>query len=217
MMGNECVILLHGLARSDASMKKMEKYCIKNGYTVFNIGYPSTEKPINELTTLIASNLKTLNAAAFEKMHFITHSMGGIITRNYVSRFRPSNLGNVVMLSPPNKGSELVDKLKGWKLFRMINGPAGQELGTGKTDIPSLLGKSEFSLGVITGTKSYNPLYSYLIPGDDDGKVSVESAKGAGYKDFLSVPCSHTFIMNNKKVIKETLFFIKNGRFTHIE
>ncbi|MBU3916540.1 alpha/beta hydrolase, partial [bacterium] len=121
--------------------------------------------------------------------------------------------GRVVMLSPPNQGSEVIDKLGSAPGFFWFNGPAGQQLGTGMDSIPLKLGKVDFKLGVITGNKSINLILSLLIPGDDDGKVSIENAKVAGMSDFLVLPHSHPFIMNSDDVIHQTKYFLKYGSF----
>jgi len=119
----------------------------------------------------------------------------------------------VVMLSPPNQGSEVVDKLGGWCLFKAINGPAGAQLGTAATQIPRSLGRARFELGVITGSRSINLILSTLIPGEDDGKVSIENAKLEGMSDFVVVPTSHPFIMKNRAASAQVLFFLEHGSF----
>ena len=123
------------------------------------------------------------------------------------------NLGRVVMLSPPNQGSEVVDKLKDFPLFKWLNGPAGQQLGTDKDSLPNSIGPPDYEVGIITGDRSINPILSLLIPGEDDGKVSVKNAKLKGMKDFLVVHKSHPFIMNDENVLKQVTFFIENGVF----
>jgi hypothetical protein len=117
------------------------------------------------------------------------------------------------MLSPPNRGSEAVDKFKGTKIFQWLNGPAGQQLGTDDTSLPKKLAPPRYEVGIITGDWSINPILSLLIPGKDDGKVSVESAKLEGMKDFLVVPEAHTFIMNDDEVLRQAAFFLKHGLF----
>ena len=117
------------------------------------------------------------------------------------------------MLGPPNKGSEVVDKLKYIPGFKFLNGPAGMRLGTGSEDIPKSLGPVNFELGVIAGTKSINLILSYYLPNPNDGKVSVESAKIDGMCEFVTLPTTHPFMMKNKLVIKEVIHFLKQGKF----
>jgi triacylglycerol lipase len=210
----EHVVLLHGLARTSNSMNKLAKYLTDQGYQVVNIDYPSRRYPLAELAKIVRKEVisKTTGTA---KIHFVTHSMGGIIV-HFIEKNDPlPNIGRVVMLSPPNRGSEVVDFLSGLWFFESINGPAGKQLGTGANNICRNLGKVNFELGVITGDRSINWINSLIIPGKDDGKVSIESAKVEGMADFLIVHKSHPFIMNDKAVMAECLHFLRNGHFTN--
>ena len=141
--------------------------------------------------------------------------MGGIILRHYLSTNNIQNLSRTVMLSPPNQGSEIIDKLGGLHLFYLLNGPAGLQLGTDENSLPIQLGCLNFDAGIITGNRTFNPLLSLIIPGKNDGKVSVERAKIKGMKDFLVVPSTHSFIMQRTHVIHQALYFIQNGRFNN--
>jgi pimeloyl-ACP methyl ester carboxylesterase len=211
---NDCVILLHGLARTSRSMKKLEKSLSLQGYNVINLNYPSTKHSIEFLSEEILSKAIEQCQKRFPpRIHFVTHSLGGIIVRYYLSLHELSNLGRVVMLSPPNQGSELVDRLKKSFIYRKINGPAGQQLGTDKDSLPLSLGPVNFELGVITGNRSFNLLSSMIIPGPDDGSVSVERTKVAGMKDFLVLPQSHTFIVKSKDAKEQVIYFLKHGTF----
>ncbi|HVN96643.1 MAG TPA: alpha/beta fold hydrolase [Syntrophorhabdaceae bacterium] len=206
------VVLLHGLARTSGSMQGLEEYLLRQGYQVLNIDYPSRKYGISKLARLIRDEI-ILKTAGAEKVDFITHSMGGIILRYIQKNYPLPNLGRVVMLSPPNHGSEVVDKLGSLWIFGYINGPAGRELATNKDGITQTLGKVNFELGVITGDRSINWINSLMIPGKDDGKVSVESAKIDGMTDFLVVHVSHPFIMNDRTVMAQCLYFLQNGKF----
>ncbi|MDM8539174.1 alpha/beta fold hydrolase [Desulfobacterales bacterium HSG17] len=211
---NEWVILLHGLTRSPGSMHKMAKQLEKNGYHVINQGYPSTRFAIETLAEkFIPKALEKCSTGNAARIHFVTHSMGGILVRYYLAHHDISNLGRVVMLSPPNHGTEAVDKL-GWTTpFKWLNGPAGQQLGTGPESIPNILGPVNFDLGVITGDRSINWFLSCMIPGPDDGKVSLKSANIQGAADFLVLHATHPFIMKKKHVIRQTISFLQRGRF----
>lgn len=214
----DAVILLHGLARTKASMSKIESYLDKKDFMVVNMDYPSREKPIEILSkTVIPEALKICKKNNADKIHFVTHSMGGILVRHYLAHNTIPNLGRIVMLSPPNKGSEVVDKFKGLTLFKWLYGPAGQQLGTDPDSVPNQLGSLEYEVGIIAGDRSINPIFSWLIPGIDDGKVSIERAKLSGMKDFLIVHNTHPFIMNDPFVHQQIHAFINNGSFSHAE
>ena len=207
----EAVVVLHGLVRSSASMNKISQALNDAGYTVCNIQYPSRKYSIEKLAVEIYPEIKQC-LPNVGKVNFVTHSMGGIIVRQ-LARSTDLKIDRVVMLSPPNRGSELVDKLKIIPFFKLINGEAGLSLGTDKSSVPNRLGGVNFETGIITGDRSYNPIYSYLIKGADDGKVSVSRARISGMKDFLVVPHSHSFIMNSDVAIAQTINFMKFGKF----
>ena len=206
--------MLHGLARTSRSMNNAAKLLAAYGYKIINVDYPSRSSEISSLAQhYIAVALSQCAAPDIKKIHFLTHSMGGILLRDYLARLSIDKLGRVVMLAPPNQGSEIVDKLGGWLLFYYLNGPAGVQLGTDKSSVPNRLGPVKFSVGVIAGNKTVNPVLSWLIPGVNDGKVSVNRAKVIGMKDFIVMPYSHAFIMRQEAVIEQVVHFIQQGYF----
>ena len=211
---HETVILLHGLARSPWTMSKIERQLREDGYTVYNLGYPSRHQPIEKLAAGIAKEMQGKTAGT-ARIHFVTHSMGGIIVRQILADKSIPNVGRVVMLSPPNQGSEVVDRLGHWRLFKWINGPAGCQLGTGVDSIPCRLGVPPpgIEIGVITGDRSINWILSCLIPGKDDGKVSAERAKLPGMKEFRIYHSCHPLIMRNAAVINDIKSFLESGKF----
>jgi len=208
------VILLHGLARSSTSMNKMQKALEKENFKTCNIDYPSTRYRIAVLSSeYVLPKIRECIRDIDSPLNFVTHSLGGIIVRYLVKEGLISNIGRVVMLSPPNKGSEVVDILGETWLFNLINGPAGKELGTDSNSMPLQLGPAGFEAGIIIGNKSINLILSAMIDGEDDGKVSIENAKLEGMKDFIVLPLTHPFIMKDELCIKQTINFLTFGMF----
>lgn len=207
------VVILHGIARSSASMKKVKNRLIKKGYQVLNLDYPSTDYGLETLVEKIHKEVSSFNQSSNRRLHFVTFSMGGLVARAFITKHRPSNLGRVVMLGPPNQGSEMADFLKDNVLFQKFYGPASQELGTNQESIRALLGNVDYELGVIAGDRSIDPVGSFLIPGSDDGKVSVERTKLKGVKDRIVIHATHTFMMKNEEVISQMLHFLETSHF----
>ncbi|MDP2562130.1 triacylglycerol lipase [Psychrobium sp. 1_MG-2023] len=213
---NEYVILLHGWGRSEKSMLLISHQLKKAGYGIVNINYPSNDKPIAELADLaVAQGIAECEARDAKVIHFVTHSLGGILVRHYFEDRELDTLGRVVMLGTPNHGSEVVDAYKKLYLFRQLAGPAGLALGTSEQDVPNQLGAVSFELGVIAGSKSINPFLSLLLPGDDDGKVSVESTKVEGMTDFITLPTTHPTMLISPAVIKQVIHFLRHGNFNN--
>ena len=212
----ERVVLLHGLARSDRSMRPLARRLAEAGFEVTNLDYPSTRLGPEELTDLIDQFIDQCCADESSPVHFVTHSLGGVLVRAYLAEHRPPNLGRVVMLAPPNHGSEIVDLIGDTWLFEKIFGPTATQLGTAEDSLPNRLGPPTYELGVIAGSNgkhALNPLGAWLLSGEHDGTVSAESAKLDGMSSFLVLPENHSFIMKDPEVAAEVIHFLRNGSF----
>lgn len=212
----EAVILLHGLARSDRAMRPLESRLSEAGYAVHNVPYPSTELPPDRLDLYLHQQVIACCRKA-PRLHFVTHSLGGILVRAYLAEHETTNLGRVVMLAPPNRGSELVDILGDSGPFRWALGPTAVQLGTDPESFPNRLPPPYFEVGIIAGTHSVNPIGSLVVPGESDGTVSVRNTQLEGMSDFITVPVSHTFIMHSDVVMEQVLEFLRKGRFKQLE
>ncbi len=213
----DCVILLHGMGRTHHSMSLIEDRLKKDGYLVWNKSYPSTSRRIESLAEeAIGPGLAFCASHQAHQSHFVTHSLGGILLRYYLQHRRVPGLGRIVMLSPPNHGSEIADRLKDNYLYQKFMGPAGQELGTDAGSLPQQLKPVDAEVGVIAGDSSSDPWFSPMIPGNDDGKVSVQSTRLKEMQDFIVVGSGHSFIMRNSDAIRQIRHFLKTGCFIHI-
>ena len=224
-VGSVPVVLLHGLNRGARSMSAVQRSLQEQGRKVVNLDYPSAGHGIAELAVwlyeamLERGILRGDRQADHSGADFVTHSLGGILVRAMHAQFPQVAIRRVAMLSPPNQGSEVVDKLGHWflskALFRTITGPAGLQLGTRADSVPNMLGAVGFETGVVAGNVSLNPLYSWLIPGEDDGTVAVRRMRVEGMSDFITVRASHTFIMHNADAIHQACYFLAHGCFDH--
>jgi len=198
-------------------MHSIEKFLQKNDYRTLNIDYPSNKYSIERLCALYVK--KTIDSAlcSHDTVHFVTHSLGGIIVRyclNDKDRIK-GNVGRIVMLCPPNQGSSLADSLAtnlNW-FFRFYAGPAGAELTRQKNGIVHHLETTGYKIGIIAGDKNIEPWFRRYLDGKNDGKVQVEETALAGSEDFIVLHHSHTFMMNNDDTKYQILSFIKNGKF----
>ena len=207
------LVLLHGLGRTTRSMRCLAAEGARRGYRVRNLGYPSRRGTVHVHAERVGLAIASLPDDG--PLHVVTHSMGGVVLRAALAEgwLAPERLGRVVMLAPPNGGSELAAWLCRTPLFRLALGPAGPELRTGSGGIPSALPPVPFELGVIAGAVKRRTAAASLFGGPNDGKVSVARARAEGMRDFLVVPCGHTFIMNAPDVIGQTFHFLAHGTF----
>jgi triacylglycerol esterase/lipase EstA (alpha/beta hydrolase family) len=214
-MDKEMVVLLHGMARTSRSMAGMARHLEREGFAVLNVDYKSRRKTLDDLAREVRETLsRSFEAAAAPRLHFVTHSMGGLVARRLIQQDRPANLGRVVMLGTPHRGSEIADFLKGWPLYKKFYGPAGQELTTDHQARKFPDRDIDFELGAIAGTAAFlSPVSGLLLPRPNDGTVSVESTKLPGMKAHLALPVTHTFMMDNSAVQRQTAAFLKAGKF----
>jgi pimeloyl-ACP methyl ester carboxylesterase len=213
VIDRDTVILVHGLGRTPASMVVLRTRLGNAGFHVVNFGYPSTSEEIEVLVDRLEGAVATCRRDTGGVLHFVTHSMGGVLVRSYFERESAEVGGRVVMLSPPSQGSEIIDAFADSRLLRAVLGPAGARLGTDSDGIAQELGGINFSLGIIAGDRSINPIGRWVFSGPNDGKVSVARAQVDGAADFLVLPATHTFIMNRGDVAEQVVHFLKRGAF----
>jgi len=210
----DCVVLLHGLLRSALSMKGMQWQLEERGYQVVNETYPSRSYSIQDLAVqAVEHGLSACQALGSATIDFVTHSLGGILVREYAQRRDIPGLRRVVMLGPPNQGSQLADYAGSTPILHTLMPQAVAQLGTSDDSVPRGLGRVNFQLGVIAGTSSNLSFYPGLPDGPTDGTVAVAETIVPGMLDFLELPVGHTFMMWDDEVIEQTMYFLENGFF----
>jgi pimeloyl-ACP methyl ester carboxylesterase len=206
------VVLLHGLGRSKASFRHLRVALERDDYEVADINFPSTRRSVREHADAIAALLA--RAEGIRTVSFVTHSLGGIVARDLLSREgewkKNLKAERLVMIAPPNRGSAVAEALKDWLPYQTLLGEVGQELtpeAVARRPIPAC----EF--GVIAGGKGNAKGLNPLLDGDNDGLVTVEETRLPGAADFLLIDASHTFIKSNERCIEATRRFLKSGKF----
>ena len=208
----ERVVLLHGLGRSARAMRRLAARFEEAGFATTSIDYESTSQPLDDIVEEVDVALG-LCCADVSRLHFVTHSLGGIVLRAWVAREGADRVGRVVMLGPPNQGTEWVDR---FGALGFLLGPTGRRLGTGSDSALeelNALGPVPFELGVIAGDSRLNWLGSWILEGPDDGTVSVASTRVDGMRDFLVVPVSHSWMMYDAEVARQAIYFVRTGTF----
>ena len=210
----ETVIVLHGISKDNRITYLLSKRIAEAGFEVYNISYPYKHKTIQDISDFLHEKIIKLKINKKEKLNFVGHSMGGLIIRNYIHKYQPKNLHRVVMVATPNHGSELADKLKNWKIYKWKFGNvSSKQLGTDQYNLDNAFGDVNYELGIIAGKTWLNPIFSLILPGKDDGIVSIESTKLDGMKEHIILNFSHTTGIMSKKVAQNVIKFLKNGTF----
>ena len=210
---SEGVLLLHGIARRAASLRSLERRLTAESYATLNLDYPARRLGLADIAETIAPAVLGF-ADGVSRLHLVTHSMGGLVARVLLAWHRPESLGRVVMLGPPNGGSEVADALHRLAPYRRVFGPAGAELVTSRGTVQErLFGMVDYPLGVIAGRRSLYPLASLLLPGPNDGRVTVARTRVEGMTDHIVLPVAHPTMMWNRRVQAETVHFLREGRF----
>ena len=218
-MNKETVILLHGITRSNLDMLMLKNRLSAEGYHCLNMQYPSTKHPIGDLSTMVHKALEREDRyTGADKVHFVGHSMGGLITRTYLTTYKDEipaeKMGRVVMLGTPNGGSEVADFLHENPLYQWVFGPAGQELTT-KAQNKDSTSLPWYDLGIIAGTQNWLHPFNFCINEPNDGCVSVSSTRLKGMKDHIILPVMHGLMSWTGSVNDQALHFLQKGSFAH--
>jgi pimeloyl-ACP methyl ester carboxylesterase len=207
------VVLLHGIAVGAWTLKKLERALRRRGYATLNLGYASRKKPLEALAEDIHPEVAAFANEVSGSIHFVGHSMGGLLARLYVARYRPARLGRVVMLGTPNGGSEIVDLLQQLAAYRWFFGPAGLQLTTRPDEALASLPPLDYPVGIVAGSFSLYPSSLFILPRPNDGRVSVASSKLVDMADHVTIRASHAGLTRHPAAIDQTIAFLRAGRF----
>jgi pimeloyl-ACP methyl ester carboxylesterase len=208
------VVLLHGIGVGSWTLKKLDRALQRRGFATLNLDYASRKKPLEALAEEIDAPIAAFAQQCDGAIHFVSHSMGGLLARVYISRHRPARLGRVVMLGTPNGGSEVADLLKNLSIYRTVFGPAGLQLSTATAPVLAALPPPDYEVGIIAGCRTIAPIASaFVLPRPNDGRVSVASAKLAGMADHIVVKAPHAGLPRHAVAIEQTIAFLRDGRF----
>lgn len=211
-MSGKAVVMIHGIGRSSKSFSEMSSQLKSKGYTVVGFDYPSTQVSIPDCAEYLHQVVQSLDG--IESIDFVCHSMGGLVLRAYSMNHTTVRFRRAVMLGVPNRGAKMADFLKENPIFKMVLGPAGQQLAS--DDDGGLIKKlpiPKFEFGVLAGGRSKAKGFNPLLPGDNDLTVSVSSTRLPGAADFILIPVMHSFLMTDNRGIKATLNFLEHGQF----
>ena len=212
---HQCVVVLHGMARSAMYMHPLELDLERAGYSVVNETYPTRKEPIEALAARVGDMVEQCRAGGARRIHFVTHSLGGLVVRYWLRDHALPEAGRFVMLGTPNGGSEITDRYRNQWWYQFTTGPVGQQIGTDADSVVRRLGPLPMETGVIAGTRAANRAYSELIGGPNDGKVSVASTRLPGLADFLLIDNSHYFLPRAPAALRQVRLFLATGRFEH--
>jgi pimeloyl-ACP methyl ester carboxylesterase len=207
----EVVFLLHGLGRSRFAMRVLASRLEDAGFFVYNIGYPSINKTPEEILENISQQIDASLPETNQTVHFVGHSLGGLLIRAYLEKTNIKNLGSVVLMGTPNKGTTLVDNYRDSWWMQML-GPAALALSTDENSFPNSIGRPYYPVGIIAGIYGDNDNED-ILPGDDDGLVPLESTKIDGMTDFIAIETSHYMMRYNQEVADQAIMFLRHGRF----
>ena len=208
-MSGTAVITLHGILRSSKSWTDLQRVLQPDGYTFVSIDYPSTQQSISDFADQLQGLIVSLEG--IERIHFVVHSMGGLIVRRWCQQYSDPRVERLVMIGTPNSGAEVASMLQKNLLFQLIFGPSGQELVADPETFISTLPLPTMEFAVIAGAKGDSNGFNPLIPGDDDGIVTVKSARLPGAQDYLSVRSLHSFLPWHPEVMDATRRFLSTG------
>lgn len=207
-MSGKVVLMLHGIVRTSRAFQGLGEACAVEGMTALRVDYPSTRVDIPTCAEYIHSVITNLDGV--EEIDLVVHSMGGLVARSYFSKYHDPRLKRLVMLGVPNAGAKMADHMRGNLFYRVVFGPAGQQLSPAHGFVEKLP-TPPIPFAIIAGAKGDGKGWNPLLSGDDDGTVELVSTRLTGATDFISLPCLHTYLIYDPVVMQHTIRFLQTG------
>ena len=206
----KAVILIHGLLQSSKCMSTMKTTLRDAGYSTIDFDYPSSQINIPAAAVYLDRLIQSLEG--YDELNFVVHSMGGLVVRAYTMEFNDPRIKRMVMLGTPNHGAEMADITQRYWIVRTVSGPGARQLVTRPDGLIPKLPVPNFEFAVIAGSRGNKSGWNPLIPGDDDGTVTVASTRLSGAADFATVRTLHSWLLSNEVAVTQTVNFLKAGR-----
>jgi predicted alpha/beta hydrolase family esterase len=223
-MSGKAVILIHGLFRTRSAMHAISKTLRQDGgFSTFCMGYPTTRGTVDSHARSLDSVVRSLEEMS--EIHFVAHSLGNLVVRHWLTHLKEEQrslpkhqtFGRMVMLAPPNRQPQIATTFIRGTVANFVAGPAAQQLATGWDGLEPKLATPHFEFGVLAGGRGDSKGYNPLLPGDDDGVITVESTRLPGARDFRVLPVMHTFFMDDRRAQELTLRFLTEGHFESVD
>ena len=209
----EVVVLLHGLGRNNTAMWRLAGRLEDAGYDVHRVGYQSFKATPEEMIESITAQIDECCANETRRVHFVGHSLCGLLIRAYLAEQRPPELGRTVLIGTPNNGTEMADHFKDHKLVELLL-PTATELGTDADSLPNRLPQPDYPVGIIAGVVD-SELSEHFFPGPNDGMVPVASTRLENMADFIEIDTGHSMMRYDEDVALQVIHFLERGRFHH--
>jgi pimeloyl-ACP methyl ester carboxylesterase len=209
------VMLLHGLGEGRASMRPLANHLRKSlDATVLLVGYASTAADLTAHGRALGDVMATLPPTV--RVSFVGHSLGNLVVRRWMDLADDAALARVdrmVMLGPPNRGSDLARQVGGAGMLATLAEGAARDLVIHWPRVEPTLAVPACEFGIVAGGRGDGVGFSHFLDGDDDAIVRVDETRLDGADDFLLVPVNHAAMLVDRRVKEATAAFLQSGRF----
>lgn len=208
-MQKETIVLVHGLYMNGMDMSLLRKRLEHAGFNTLRFSYHSLKNTPLENALALQSFTEKIQCPA---LHFVCHSLGGLVIRHLFHNYPEQRPGRVVTLGTPHTSSSAAIRLYGLSPSRWV---LGKSIKAGLLgDVPPW--RNTHELGVIAGTLRLGlGMFVPGIPRPNDGTVAVSETMLDGMTDHFTLPVSHFGMLLSGAVARQTIHFLRHGHFQH--